>query len=150
MAIKTWSVLPLENYSLARLEEPGKLGVELLMHARANGRILDRFRLVVGSSKIKDVATTTNLLFGSEILPATAVNFQLRRVEIGLRQNSTTSEWIDVVGQIRYSDILVGDNDEELLSLLDTIDDASGTYTSVRWAVAITEQQTLAELVLQA
>jgi hypothetical protein len=154
MADNMWSVLPLEDYNLARPAEPGELGVELLVHARANGRILDHFRIAVGGSRIIDVTTTTGLLFGSEMLPTTAVNFQLRPDEIGLRQNSITSEWIDVVDQIRSRDFLVGDDpedddNEELLSLLDTIDDASGTNASVRWAVAVTEQQTL-ELVLQA
>jgi len=43
-----WIVLPDEEFELAAARDPGQLGVDLLVQARPNGRLLDHFRLVVG------------------------------------------------------------------------------------------------------
>jgi hypothetical protein len=154
MANPAWTVLPLESFELALPEEPGELGAVLLIHARPNGRLMDHFRFSVGGSRILDVVTTTRTLFSSEMLPDTRISFQIRPAEIGIRLNQITSEWIDVVDNIKSRDFLAGDNpddddNDELVALLESIEDTSEVNASIRWAIGVTSERTM-ELVLQA
>jgi hypothetical protein len=49
---KAWDVFPAEQFDTASPRDPGKLGMELLVQMRDNGRIQDHFRIALGGTKL--------------------------------------------------------------------------------------------------
>ncbi len=45
-----WDVFPMEEYSTAIARSPGKAGMEVMAQARANGRLVDHFKVTVNGS----------------------------------------------------------------------------------------------------
>jgi hypothetical protein len=158
MSTENWPTLPLADYALAAPRAPGELGVELLVQARPSGRLTDHFRFTIDGSKRLTASFTSQLVFLSPMLPASVITIQLRPNEIQFRQNTTTSEWIDLCDGIRARDFLVdleGEDSEEeesnddFVALLDSAADKSEVSASVRWALTVNPDGLLA-LELQA
>ncbi len=42
-----WDVFPMEEYATAIARSPGKAGMEIMAQARANGRLVDHFKVTV-------------------------------------------------------------------------------------------------------
>jgi hypothetical protein len=141
--LQSWTVLPLEDYALAVPGEPGDLGIEMMVQARANGRIMDHYKFVVGGS-VMSVTILSNKVYTADMLPAAALSFQMRPAQIRFRQNMVTSDWIDINDRIRSRDCLVsGQEDEEdedrnaeFIKLLDGLEDKEGAAASIRWALS--------------
>jgi hypothetical protein len=140
---QSWTVLPLEDYALAVPGEPGDLGIEMMVQARANGRIMDHYKFVVAGS-VMSVTILSNKVYTADMLPAAALSFQMRPAQIRFRQNMVTSDWIDINDRIRSRDCLVsGQEDEEdedrnaeFIELLDGLEDKEGAAASIRWALS--------------
>ena len=43
-----WNVFPLPEFDHAEVRDPGNIGMELMVQARDNGRLVDHFRVAVG------------------------------------------------------------------------------------------------------
>ena len=55
----SWDVFPAADFETTGPRDPGELGVELMVQARANGRLLDHFRITVGGTSL--ITTKFNL-----------------------------------------------------------------------------------------
>jgi hypothetical protein len=141
-------IVPLDQYALAGPREPGELGAELLVQARPSGRLQDHFRFVVDGTTFLTAEIPSCKLFLSDMLPSVVVKIQLRPREIGIRQNLTTSEWID---KLKSKDFLLteeaeGDDENangDFITILEAAADKAEVSASIRWAIAATQDGTL-------
>jgi hypothetical protein len=84
------------------------------------------------------------------MLPSVVIKIQLRPREIGIRQNLTTSEWINVLDRLKARDFVVMSEDEEeedsngdFIAVLEAAADKSEVSASVRWAIAAAQDGSL-------
>jgi hypothetical protein len=64
-----WDVFPIEEYATAIARSPGKAGVEVMAQARANGRLVDHFKVTVNGSEVLHVDFPISTLFTVADLP---------------------------------------------------------------------------------
>jgi hypothetical protein len=128
--------------------DPGDLGMEVMAQARSSGRIIDNFRVVIGGSRILQAEFTTNINFSGDLIPSTALDLQKRPADILIRRNLTTSEWFDAVGLLRSRELIAGrdesedeDQNDDLLTLIDALQDPASAQAALRWAVVVGEDQ---------
>jgi hypothetical protein len=150
MSNHTWEIVPLDHYALAGPREPGELGAELLVQARATGRLQDHFKFAIDGTTFITAEVPSSQLFLSDMLPSVVIKIQLRPREIGIRQNLSTSEWIDVLDRLKARDFVIMSEDEEeedsngdFIAVLEAAADKSEVSASVRWAIAATQDGSL-------
>jgi hypothetical protein len=151
MSNHDWEIVPLDHYALAGPREPGELGAELLVQARPSGRLQDHFRFVVDGTTFLTAEIPSCKLFLSDMLPSVIVKIQLRPREIGIRQNLTTSEWVDVIDKLKSKDFLLAEEAEgddenanwDFITILEAAADKAEVSASIRWAIAATQDGTL-------
>ena len=136
-----WDIFPMADYTTATPRAPGQLGMEIHAQVRANGRILDHYRISLGGSRILDV----NFALSSLLLVPRAsnwrLNFQTWPRDVAIRRNMCTSLWLDVVGAIATRSATVTDENNVLVpteTVLEALDER-GKQAAVRFAVAIGE-----------
>ena len=59
----------MEEYSTAIARCPGKAGIEVMAQARANGRLIDHFKMTVNGSEVLNVNFPLSALFAVADLP---------------------------------------------------------------------------------
>jgi hypothetical protein len=112
-----------------------------MVQVRPNGRFLDNFRVAVGGAQFLQAEFTTASVFSNNLLPATALVLHKRPIDIVIRRNLTTSDWLDVIGLLRSRDLIAGapeadeDDNEDLLTLIAALEDPGTAQASIRWAV---------------
>ena len=151
----TWDVFPMEDFETAGPRDPGELGMELMVQVRANGRMLDNFRVTVGGSEILTAKVTLNTILADKDAPDWVLIYAVWPRDVGLRRNMTTSGWLDIKDLVQANDarmelpdgVAVGN--EEVLTYLDGLADKATNSAALRWAVCVAEDNKPA-LVLQA
>ena len=83
----SWDVFPGPEFETAGPRDPGELGVELMVQARANGRLLDHFRITLGGTGLVSVKfSLSSVLFQKEVPDWNVVVAAWPR-DIGIRRN---------------------------------------------------------------
>ncbi len=144
-----WSCFPMGEFELAEARNPMDCGVELLVQARANGRMLDHARMVLGGSKLLEVKIPFRELLSVEETPDWELVYTTWPRQIAIRRNMATSDWFDVRDLILSNDGRVqlkeGGNIEakEAVDYLDTIPDRLMGSAALRWAVLVGDDRKL-------
>jgi hypothetical protein len=153
-----WDVFSHDDFELASPRDPGELGVELMVQARANGRMLDHHKLTLGGSLLLEAVFPVKVImpaFNTSNSPAWKIKYAVWPRDVKLRRNMSTSYWTDMREIISANDARVlGEQDEAVdskvyLDYVDQLQDKSLSTFSVRWAVCASEDGTM-QLQLQA
>jgi hypothetical protein len=91
-----WLVVEADQFATAQPRSAGRLGMELLVQARPNGRMLDHFRVSLGGSRILDVNFKMASLLASPRAKTWTAKIQLWPRDIEIRRNMTSSAWQDL------------------------------------------------------
>jgi hypothetical protein len=103
----------MENFSTAGPRVSGELGMELLMQARPNGRILDHYRVTLGGSRILDVTFPIAKLTNIPAAATWQARHQVWPRDIEIRRNMTTSAWVDLATLVSANNTVVTDERDE-------------------------------------
>ena len=151
-----WFIFPSLDFSTGAARSPGKLGVELLLQVRPNGRAVDYWRLALGGSKIVEVD-----FYLSAVVPAAAslprwrLSWQTWAHEIQIRRNMSSSSWIDLLELLEANEVQVTDESGEPVPQSSVVTALKGLVgkpvisAALRWCVCVSEAEKL-ELQLQA
>ena len=125
---------------------PRDLGIELMAQVRANGRILDHFRVAVGGSEMLKVDKPFNNFFPGKDVPEWNLTISSWPRDIALKRNMTTSLWVDIKDLLASRDAAVHLTDgavlvdtKDVLEFLDGITDKQANSAAIRWAVGAGE-----------
>jgi len=91
----SFEVFPAEDFETASARGGGKAAVDLFLQARANGRCIDHFRLVLGGSSILEANVPLTRVFNAPSLSDYKLQFQFWARDVKIRRNMTTSVWSD-------------------------------------------------------
>ena len=145
----------MEDFELAAPRDPGDIGVEAMAQARANGRILDHFRLVLGGAQLLEATAAVADIFPIAAMPGWTVVFSCWPRDVAIRRNMAFSAWQDVRDLVAANDVkLLNDeganvDNKELLELLDAVADKTLNSSSIRWWIGASEDGRM-QLQLQA
>ena len=149
-----WDVFDSSEFDNAVPRNPGELGAELMVQARATGRLLDHFRLAIGGNKLLRISLQIGVVFPAASLPEWNLDMATWPKDIKMRRNMTTSPWYDLTDMLQANEVNLLDQDKkevvnaDLLGLLARPTDGCAT-TSIRWAAVVGDDHNL-ELQLQA
>ena len=150
-----WSFFPIKDFELAAPRDPGDVGVEAMAQARANGRVLDHFRLVLGGAQLFEATAAVADIFPIAAMPRWTVVFSCWPRDVAIRRNMASSAWQDVWDLVAANDVkLLNDeganvDNKELLELLDSVADKTLNSSSIRWWIGASEDGRM-QLQLQA
>ena len=150
-----WDVFPEEDFDMADPRNPGEAGVELMAQVRANGRILDHFRLALGGSELLSATVPLEDILQAKELPRWTLTVTSWPRDIKIRRNMASSTWVDVRDLVSSNDARLEDEDKKtvegkaFLDLLDEMVDKATNSAAIRWAVGAGEDNKMA-LTLQA
>ena len=148
-----WVVLGADDFDLATPVDPGRLGMDLMVQVRPNGRIMDHFRVALGGSGLIEASFNTRDVFANQTVPEMEIRWQIWPRDIAIRRNMASSEWIDLVELIDANDALAyirvdsaaasGSNqpaetpgNEALLAFLTCLPERGRCGAALRWTVA--------------
>ena len=141
---ENWDIFEAEEFETAIARGPGDAGVELMVQARPNGRVVDHWRLVTGGVRILDAKFKLNhLMVAAAGLPAWTVSIQKWPADIELRRNMTTSNWTDLTDMLTANQVTVANNEGEPVRNDDVLEALAGmankmaNSASLRWAVQV-------------
>jgi hypothetical protein len=141
-----WDVFPMEEYATAIARSPGKAGMEVMAKARANGRLVDHFKVTVNGSEVLHVDFPISALFTVADLPNWRVQWDTWPRDIPIRRNMSSSGWLDLYTGVLSNEIFIFDEKGPVLK--DKIEgffhQGKGKMTlhaAYRWAVVISEDQ---------
>ena len=157
-----WVIVEAEDFNLAAPRDPGDLGMELLAQTRANGRVMDHFRVALGGNTIIKVNFPAKNIYANQAVPNLQIKWDVWGRDILIRRNMATSEWEDLTGRLAANeafahDIFHGavpgeeepeDHNVELLDFLLNLPERGKCGAAVRWAVGIGPDANM-ELILQ-
>lgn len=139
-----WEFFPSEDFGTAEVRSPGVLGAEVFAQQRPNGRIMDHWSIRLGGSELlKASISLQTIIQGTKGLAAATLSIQSWPRDIMIKQNTTTSEWIDVSDALAAGDLSVSDEDGEIIDHqniigeLKKLKNKEGRSGSYRWAVVI-------------
>jgi len=142
--VDDWVCFPMADFELAAARNPMECGVELMVQARPNGRILDHVRLVLGGDKLIDVTLKFKNLLSIPDVPDWELVYNLWPRDIKIKRNMVTSEWLDIRSLIHSNDarVQLSENQQpvdnvEVLGYMDGIADKLANSSSLRWAVMV-------------
>ena len=150
-----WSFFPMEDFELAAPRDPGDIGVEAMAQARANGRVLDHFRIVLGGSQMLEATVAVKDIFPVAAMPSWSVAFSCWPRDVAIRRNMASSAWQDIRDMVAANDVKLLNGEganvasNELLDLLDSVADKTLNSASIRWWVGASEDGSM-QLQLQA
>ena len=79
-----WVVLGADDFDLATLVDPGRLGMDLMVQVRPNGRIMDHFRVALGGSNLIEASFNTRDVFANQAVPEMDISWQIWPRDIGI------------------------------------------------------------------
>jgi hypothetical protein len=91
-----WNVVEADQFASAQPRAAGQLGMDLLVQARPNGRMLDHYRVTLGGSRILDVDFSLSALVAAPRARTWRVKMQLWPRDVDIRRNMTSSSWMDL------------------------------------------------------
>jgi hypothetical protein len=140
-----WSLLAAEQFATAQPRLAGKLGMELMVQARPNGRMMDHFHVSLGGSRILDVGFASPQ---ASLRPKTwRLKMQVWPRDIDVRRNMTSTAWQDVEVLISTKECQVvsigSDGSESLVAYEDAVACLKEAGAAIRFAVVIGGDQKL-------
>jgi hypothetical protein len=144
-----WNVVSADQFATAQPRAAGDLGMELLVQARLNGRMLDHFRVSLGGSRILDVSFPIANLVSSPRAKMWRAKFQICPRDVEIRRNMTSSAWHDFSTMVATNECQVWSEEEaeEVLVPQDAVKAIlaeAGAAASIRYAVVIGGDQRMA------
>ena len=141
----SWDVFPAADFETTGPRDPGELGVELMVQARANGRLLDHFRITVGGTSL--ITTKFNLasVMSHKEVPDWNVVIAAWPRDINIRRNMATGPWMDLKDLISSNDARIESpegvavDSKLFLDYSDSIADKMANSASIRWSVCVGE-----------
>ena len=100
-----WSFFPMEDFELAAPRDPGDIGVEAMAQARANGRVLDHFRIVLGGSQMLEATVAVKDIFPVAAMPSWSVAFSCWPRDVAIRRNMASSAWQDIRDMVAANNV---------------------------------------------
>jgi hypothetical protein len=91
-----WTLLAADQFATAQPRSPGELGVELMVQARPNGRMMDHFRVSLGGSRILDINFALSSILSSPRAKTWRLKMQVWPRDVDVRRNMTSTAWQDV------------------------------------------------------
>ena len=95
------------DFEAAVPRDPGSLGAELMAQVRANGRILDHFRVTLGGSDLLKIEKPFSQFFPGKDLPDWKISISSWPRDVNLRRNMTTTNWMDIRDLLASKDAVV-------------------------------------------
>jgi hypothetical protein len=137
----SWEVFEMEEFSTAGPRVCSDLGMELLMQARPNGRMLDHYRITLGGSRILDINFQMAAVMSLPAAAKWSLRHQVWPKDIEIRRNMTTSCWVDIDSLLASNDALVMDDSHEPVETKLVLEamKAAGVAASIRFAVVVGE-----------
>ena len=126
-----------------------------MAQARANGRVLDHFRIVLGGSQLLKATVAVKDIFPVAAMPSWSVAFSCWLRYVAIRRNMASSAWQDIRDMVAANDVKLLNGEgvnvasNELLDLLDSVADKTLKSASIRWWVGASEDGRM-QLQLQA
>ncbi len=108
----SFEVFPAEDFETASARGGGKAAVDLFLQARANGRCIDHFRLVLGGSSILEANVPLTRVFNAPSLSDYKLQFQFWARDVKIRRNMTTSVWSDAYATLASRNITAWKGEE--------------------------------------
>ena len=139
----SWDAFPGPEFKTTGPCDPGELGVELMVQARANGRLLDHFRITLGGSGLVSVKFSLSSVLLQKEVPDWNVVVAAWPRDIGIRRNMATGPWQDLKDLIRSNDARIETpegiavDSKLFLDYSDSIADKMANSASIRWAVCV-------------
>jgi len=141
---ENWDLFKAEEFETAIARSPGDVGVELMVQARPNGRVVDHWRLVTGGVRILDAKVKmAHMMVAAAGLPAWSISLQKWPADIELRRNMTTSNWTDLTDMLTSNEVTVANGEGEpvanevVVEALAGLPNKAGNSASLRWAVQV-------------
>ncbi len=144
-----WNVFPLPEFNHAEVRDPGNIGVELMVQARNNGRLVDHFRVAVGGREMLTVETNLSRVFRHNNLNNYRLRFQYWPRDISIRRNATTSAWKGVYEMLAERNAVVLREDgttvprDDILDAIRAIENPEEKAAAIRWAVTVDDNRTM-------
>jgi hypothetical protein len=149
-----WTLLPADQFATAQPRAAGDLGMELLVQARPNGRMLDHFRVSLGGSRILDMNVPLANLLASPRAKNWRLRMQIWPRDIDVRRNMTSTAWLDLEALVVTREcrvVTLGEDSSEAEVASEAVAaemKESGLSAAIRFAVIIGGDQRL-QLMLQ-
>ncbi len=139
-----------EDFDSAVPRSTGEVVMELMAQIPPNGRVKDHFRIAVGGSSLLEVNKPLSSLIPAAALDRYKFRFQFWACDIAIRQNMTTSKWLDVTSIIEENMAtltdLSGDKvaQDIVLEELESMEDGQIKDAAICYAVVIGPDQRMA------
>ena len=139
----TWDFFPGPEFETAGPRDPGELGVELMVQARANGRLLDHFRITLGGTGLLSSKFNLSSIMSLPEVPDWKIVIATWPRDIGIRRNMASSPWADIRDLISSNDARVETPEGNVvdsklfLDYSDSIADKMVSSASIRWSVCV-------------
>jgi len=137
-----WLVFAAADFGTAQARSPGEHGAEIMAEIRANGRIMDHWRISVGGSSALEVDFHLPDIYpAASALPRWRFSYQVFPRDVVIRRNMTSSDWIDFSNLLAANEFMVTDPQGEPVQLqviqegLAGLSTRSSAGASIRWAV---------------
>jgi hypothetical protein len=141
-----WDVFPMEEYPTATARSPGKAGIEVMAQARANGRLVDHFKVTVNGSEVLTVNFPLSALFTVADLPDWRIQWDIWPRDVPIRRNMSSSGWMDLYSGILSNEVFVFDDKgpvpkDKIETFFQQGKGKMTLHAAYRWAVGISEDQ---------
>ena len=141
-----WDVFPMEEFAAAIARDPGESGLEVMVQARANGRLIDHFKISVNGSKIYNVDVPLSAIFSVADMPDWSLQWDVWPRDIILRRNMCSSTWADLLTGINSNEITVFDKKgpvpkDKIQDFFQQGKNKITLHAAYRWAASIGEDQ---------
>lgn len=139
-----WDVFPMEEYSTAIARCPGKAGIEVMAQARANGRLIDHFKVTINGSEVLNVNFPLSAVFSVADMPDWRIQWDIWPRDIPIRRNMSSSNWADLYSGILSNEIFVFDDKgpvpkDKIEGFFQQGKGKLTLHAAFRWAVGISD-----------
>ena len=148
-----WDLFQMEEFTIAYPRNPGEAGLEVMVQARDNGRLIDHVCVTLHGSLMLKVSVPIGAIFIAADQPAWTLSWDLWPRDIIMRRNMASSAWVDVLTAIQANEIEVTDDKgpipkEKIEAFFKQGKDKLVLHAAIRWAAGIGEDQRMI-LILQ-
>jgi hypothetical protein len=133
-----WAFYSAIDFDSFQCRTTGKNGMDLLVQARGNGRLLDNFQIALGGTEILEVqGNMSDFCFGPAFDPFN-YRYETWGRYIDIRRNMTSSEWQEVRDLIASNNMVISNQEGEMVNpeILRMMDEA-GVKGAFRWGVGV-------------
>ncbi len=139
-----WDVFPMEEYPTAIARCPGKASIEVMAQARANGRLIDHFKVTINGSEVLNVNFPLSAVFSVADMPDWRIQWDIWPRDIPIRRNMSSSNWADLYSGILSNEIFVFDDKgpvpkDKIEGFFQQGKGKLTLHAAFRWAVGISD-----------